>query len=447
MHAFDEHPKRNWGKRVLALIAGGVGLVASILTWFVADSDSLTFNGFELHGGPVVTNTTINPSVVALTSHWKTRRVVVGRKSTTLNNYGELQWDVFAFNAKDLSQKWTTRLASIRNGQRDIEATILGVSHNTVWVVADGLMGISLSDGEVIGDASTIEALNPPLRGKMPATRRQMYFDNGLMLIAADGVRWRIDNETMRATMDTSTAPIKTSILGVPAPRASDSLNVLPVPLSSGYQEFKSRAFVVGNTWYGMMHPSEIELQRRDPHTQNFSAGIRYRLWSSPLRDTLDRMRNPAKRPLDFAPLAPSPEFLNGGLLTVPDLSGQARVVGIANPTRFIIVSQDRIDSAATQSLTCISLEGRVCWEAPLGMYIATGFSMQSKGAAQDWALIVTGESTPRSGDTLVDDSGDRLPMFARVRVSDGAVLRFRFADVDLRKLDEVLTPYRRRRE
>jgi len=251
--------------------------------------------------------------------------------------------------------------------------------------------------------------------------------------------------QTLRATMDAPSVPVEVSIMGLPVARATDSLNVLPVAVTSQTHSFKSRGYVVGDTWYGTMHPSEIELQRRDPHTQDFNSGIRYRLWRSPLRDTFDRMRQPARLPRDFAPLAASPEFLNGGLLTAPDVRGRNGVIGIANPTRFLVLHQDRIDDAAKQTLTCITLEGRVCWEASLGMRIATGFSLLTKGPAQDWAWIVTREAKPQQGDRMVDSAGDDMVLLARVDIESGKVKRFRFADVDFEALDKVLNPFRSR--
>lgn len=433
--------KRRWLIPLCVLAA--LALVAIVT--FLPDTYSRTFNGFEMHGGPVVVNRAVNPLILVLTSHWETQSITIGDMATSANNYGELHWDVFAFNGKNLTRPWTTRLSSIRHGQRDTEAGILGLSHNTLWVWADGLMGVALDDGKVKADAASIEAANPQLRGVMPATRRQLYFDDGLMLITGDGRRWRVDNETLHATMDTSATPVKTTIMGQPIPRATDSLNVLPTSETWQEHSYKSRSYVVGHTWYGMMHPSEVELQRRDPHTQDFNSGMRYRLWSSPLRDTLDRMRQPAKLPLDFAPLAPSPEFLDGGLLTIPDAQGRNGVVGIANPIRFFVLHQDRIDESAKQILTCIRLDGRVCWDAPLEMRKTTGFAMLTKDPGQDWALIVTGEARPQAGDKMVDDAGDNMPVLARVDVADGKVTRFRFADVDFEALDKALIPYRSR--
>jgi len=40
----------------------------------------------------------------------------------------------------------------------------------------------------------------------MPTTRQPIYVDNGLVLVAADGRRWRIHHETLTATCDTTVA-------------------------------------------------------------------------------------------------------------------------------------------------------------------------------------------------------------------------------------------------
>ena len=106
---------------------------------------------------------------------------------------------------------------------------------------------------------------------------------------------------------------------------------------------------------------------------------------------------------------------------------------------------QDRIDAAGKQTLTCIALDGRVCWNAALDMRIATSFSLLSRGSAEDWALVVTGEANPQAGDKMVDQAGDNMPLLARVNIADGKVTRFRFADVDFAKLAGQLTPYRSR--
>ena len=78
-------------------------------------------------------------------------------------------------------------------------------------------------------------------------------------------------------------------------------------------------------------------------------------------------------------------------------------------------------------------------------MRIATSFSLLTKGSAQDWALIVTGEAGAQTGDHIVDNAGDDMPLLARVDIASGKVTRFRFADVDFAALDKALAPYRRR--
>lgn len=199
----------------------------------------------------------------------------------------------------------------------------------------------------------------------------------------------------------------------------------------------------MGDTWFGMMHPSEVEQQRSDPHGQSYAEGLRYRLWRSALKDTLNRMRAPTRVPWDFEPLPDSPEFLKGGLLTVAGRDGRDGVVGIANPTRFLILHQNRIDAVAEQTLACITLDGKVCWSAPLDVTIATGFAMLTAGGPADWGIVVIGEQRPTK--TTNSSTEKSAPILLHVAISDGQVARMSFAEIDLAKLNREHRAYRHR--
>lgn len=54
---------------------------------------------------------------------------------------------------------------------------------------------------------------------------------------------------------------------------------------------------------------------------------------------------------------------------------------------------------------------------------------------------------TPQLGDRMVDEAGDNMPLIARVRIDDGKIVRFRFADIDFKALDAQLTPSRSRKQ
>lgn len=428
--------------RIVPAIIAGIVLVG--IVFVIAKRSSLhSFGELELRGGPVVITTPGAPAVLALTSSWETYQRTSSR-SIIRSPFAILHWDVWPFNPNDLSRKWVTRVASIKkDAQLDPEAGVLGAGDGVAWVLADGVMGIALDDGHVIGDADSIEARNPALKGLMPSARKQLYFDNGLVIISGDGKRWRINNQTLAATEDTTTTAIKTSLVGVPQSRATTPTTFLPLRLRTQYQDFKSRSYVVGDTWFGMMHPTEVERQRSDPHGQNYAEGLRYRLWRSALKDTLDRMRDPTRVPWDFEPLPDSPEFLKGGLLTVAGPDGRDGVVGIANPTRFLILHQNRIDAAAEQTLTCITLDGKVCWNAPLEVTIATGFAMLSAGGPANWGIVVIGEQ--RSAKATNSSTETSAPILLHVAVRDGKVARMSLADIDLAKLSSEHRAYRSR--
>ncbi|MEO7962949.1 MAG: hypothetical protein ABIT38_03470, partial [Gemmatimonadaceae bacterium] len=138
-----------------------------------------------------------------------------------------------------------------------------------------------------------------------------------------------------------------------------------------------------------------------------------------------------------------SEEFLQGGLLAVPDTAGTERVIGIAKPTRLLVLHQTRIDDDGTQQLSCVELSGRTCWTASLNMSLATGFVPLAAGGPSDWALFVVGLHHAPAAPNARYRSADEFPVLSRVRVTDGAVLRMSFADIDLAKLSDELKPYR----
>lgn len=226
MHASARRSK----SRIVPAIIAGIVLVG--IVFVIAKQPSLhSFGELELRGGPVVVTTPGAPAVLALTSSWETYRPT-GSRSIIRSPFAILHWDVWSFNPNDLSRKWVTRVAFIKtNAQLDPEVGVLGAGDGVAWVLADDVMGVSLDDGHVIGDADSIEARNPALKGMMPSARKQLYFDNGLVILSADGRRWRINNETLAATEDTTTTPIKTSVLGVPQSRANTSTTFLPLRL------------------------------------------------------------------------------------------------------------------------------------------------------------------------------------------------------------------------
>ncbi len=414
----------------IGAVAIAIVIVVAIGADFMMGRRGRRVSGFAMAGGPVVITSAENPLVVGLSSHFEYTRLPQGRSVTRAPETSELHWDLWGFNGSDLSRRWVTRLATIERGQRNLQAAILGVSNGVAWLLADGLMAVSIEDGHVIGDAAMIESRNSALLGKMPTARSQILFDDGLILIAADGQRFRIDGTTLLASDVTNT------------PSNTIAEVYRPLSIASQYQNFKLRSIVVGDTWFGMMNSSEVDMfNGGDRREQDFGQSLRYGLWRAPLRDTVNRFRDQVRVPSNYAPLPASPEFLRGGLLSVVDGEKRQRVIGIPDPTRLIVLHQDRIDNAGTQTLSCIDLKGNVCWTAPLEMSIASGFAMLSRGRPSEWALIVVGIDSRAPAD---DSNGDYMSL-ARVDVNNGAVKRMAFSSINLADLSDELKPFHKR--
>ncbi|MEO7964354.1 MAG: PA2928 family protein, partial [Gemmatimonadaceae bacterium] len=308
---------------VLSLIGG---LVICLLR-----QSNRSFESFDMAGGPLVITDSTSGEAVTITSHWEKREFVTN--DNTIVRESRLHWDVWAFSLRDLSRNWVTRLATIKNGDRNIDAAILGADSDVIWLLADDIMAVSTKDGHVVADAAAIEAKNPVLRGMMPRSARQIAFDDGLVLLAADGRRWHVDSRTLNAT------PAATSNSADGRRKTYRTLRLL-----SQYQHYKTRSYQVDGRWYGLVHASEAAALQREMIGQSFASPLRYSLWSAPMRDTVDRFGNKGVTPGKLAPLATSEEFLQGGLLAVPDTAGTERVIGIAKPTRLLVLHQTRID-------------------------------------------------------------------------------------------------------
>lgn len=178
---------------------------------------------------------------------------------------------------------------------------------------------------------------------------------------------------------------------------------------------------------------------------QDFRESLRYTFWTAAVRDTVDRFGTPFRAPKDFQPVAGSPEFLLGGLLASRDSVNRARVLGIANPTRFIVLHQDRIDRQATQLLTCLTMEGRVCWDANLGVSAINNVERLAAGTAENWALLFVGERPMVKGKDAtraIDANHNTDVVLVRVKATDGSVKRMSFGDIDLAKVADETKAY-----
>ena len=92
--------------------------------------------------------------------------------------------------------QWARRLRSVgsNEGGHGAQARILGQQGKVVWLfVHDQPVAVSAADGAVLATREQIEQRNPALRTLVPTELTYYTFDRGLVFIAADGRRYRVE--------------------------------------------------------------------------------------------------------------------------------------------------------------------------------------------------------------------------------------------------------------
>jgi len=392
---------RWWAPFVVIVGLGGGG-------YLFVTQDLTIYTKPRLAGAPLITARNENALVVFLTSHQEVRR---SRLDSLLGRAAEppvLHWDLWAFDARDMRQRWMTRLASVRRGQHDPDRGVVGAEAGVIWVLANRLVAVNQSGGRLVGDAAMIEARNVQLRGRFPATRQAFHFDRGLIVTAANGTLLRIDPRGMSARPAETTG------------RATDSM--MPLILTAGAQPVKQRGVAEAGSWLGMMTTEELAQagSRPVPAEPNFALGRPYFLARAQVSEERNGSGGTTTTINNVTPLRGLGEFVDGGMLVLDNQLGAVGPAVLRNPVRVLLLH--RLNAAggvgvgAEEMLTCVGVDGSAVWRAPLGMVSVAGGSLLDGGLPSTWAVLLAGRAGgPNSG----NDTVDRI---ARVAVRDGSV-------------------------
>jgi hypothetical protein len=399
------------GRKWLGLIFGVIGvLTVGIGVYRLFFSGGPGFTIPRMSGGALVLAKSDRPTAFVLASHWEeTWRSGTGR-GTWVRGDGILHWDVFAFETGTLTRRFVSRISSIRRGGRNGYEAILGIHEGVVWVLADSLVAMSEADGRILGDVKTLEAKEPRLNGMIPSDAKRFAFDRGLIVTAADATKWRIVGPDLAASqVSEKVTPESTNVTWLP------NGDMPP------YQSLKKRSVVIGGVWYGLGAPDEIDkFTGVAEWTQDFREPRRYALWSGLADKRAGITRTPS-----------SAEYLQGGLL-IHETVGEDYVIGIPDPVRVLVLHQDRVDTRAKQSLSCVHIDGKQCWTAALGVSsIRNAVPLSSDPSALALLLFAVDYAVDEKGD-FVDGGRDASDQILRVSMTDGAVARVDFGTMDM---------------
>ncbi len=398
-----------------------------------------------LRGAPLRVVASDGDALLLLTAH-EERHFLSGRGGSRRVRI-QHPLDLWRFDPATATPRWRRRLLTATGARAAAAfgARLIGAHDGTLWLQADGLRAVALADGRPLGNADSIEARSPTLRGVMPTEARFVTLaDDGLRIMATDARVHRVDPATLVAQP-------------VAAPPVAGSAAVTrPAPwIPSSGTAFATRGLEIPGRWLGVMSAEEGERfrsrvatvtaalagDRRErayhdatrlaPPRDDLGAPVRLRLWGARVAqvsaappgwpsDLPNRWGTRAAYS-DVAPLPESPEFLQGGLLSAR--AAPATPLLLREPDGVLVLHRDRLGETGRLQLTRVAGPGgRPVWDARLPLSLLQAVLPGAAGAP---ALLLVGrEYTPADG-TPRDPYRDAHEQVVRVDVATGAVRAF----------------------
>ena len=341
----------------------------------------------EIMGGVVRTDEAAGGRLYYLTSQWEKRvtRVDGSRSSSSMRTVSWLNTDLWELDAATAQPVVRRR---IKRAKVHGDAKAMGMEQGVLWARIPELVGIRLSDGEIVADSAKIEARNPSLAGLMPKPPQAGMFlteamqplryspQTGMVVRLDDAREVRIDPVTLEATPHVASKPVKESPV---LPEASaPPAGVAVTPLANGMNWYAMvRGLAMqgpdgGGQWLGLLAEPELaELQERQAvsHQMDFSVPRRQRLYRAELK-TVKEFLGPRMTYEKPTVLPESPEFLMAGLLTQgPGGSSGQSAMWRREPDSVFVLSRDRLGEEGRLQLARVSgPKGVPVWNVALPM-------------------------------------------------------------------------------
>ena len=185
----------------------------------------------------------------------------VGRWITESHYHLRLQ----AHDPATAGRLWLKELKVLRDkdGGMSAEIRILGQHGDVVWVwVHDQVLALSARDGSLVADRSTLERVNPEIKGLVPDELKFHTFIGALVVTLADARRMRIEVPGFRAT------PYR-----VADERQFSYAVSLGTTWNGGHdtQEFGVRHGRFGDDWIGLLSDSEARDAEDDARGDHYA--------------------------------------------------------------------------------------------------------------------------------------------------------------------------------
>ncbi len=382
--------------------------------------------------------------LTARTSLQRSSRLSVNRISAT----GELQVDLWCFEAATLQPVWVRRLLTEPEG-RPYDLHLYGLDGDRLWFHLRGLIAVDADSGEIVLDEEGLVQRNPALAGRLKPDARYYGFDAAGLYLTDDQARqWRIDGATAQASAVT------------PTPASAGERVVLPAKwLPIATNSFKLRGIELGKHWLGLLSDADRarltppdaetaprgalaqhEASMREPRYLPLLEASRYRLWQASIRQV---SAAPPDWPKDFPdnwglrnvygdwqPLPVAPEFLDAGLL----FNGRGEnPLWAQDPDSVFVLDRERVGNEQPLYLSRIAgPDGRVVWRTELPISV-----LQSVLPHADH-VVLFGRRYPVDEKPVVGDPYHRsVEWLVSVDLASGALHSFAVDAEGRRVLDE----------
>jgi len=394
----------------------------------------------EILGGVVRTDGESGGRLYYLTGQWEKRVSRIGsRSSSSTKTVSWLNidlWELDTATAQPLSRRRISR--SKVNGDNKA----LGMEQGVLWARIPELVGIRLTDGEVIVDSAKIETRNPSLAGLMPKPAQAGTFlpesmqalkftpESGMVVRLDDARQVRIDPLTLEATpfvapREEETGKGNSNELEASTPAARVAVH----GLSNGMDWYAMLRGVTmlrpdgSGQWLGLLADTELAQMQEShivSHQMDFTTPRRHRLYRAEVKVSQDFMGRGGGYQ-DVTVLPQSPEFLMAGLLTQgPGGSSGQSAMWRREPDSVFVLSRDRLGDAGRLQLARISgPDGVPVWSVALPLA-----DMSAWLPGERHALILGPDpSAPRS--PMAEENENPISQILAIDLKTGAVQSF----------------------
>ncbi len=275
-------------------------------------------------------------------------------------------FDLQAHDPVTTDRLWKNCLLTVKDdaGGHNAQARLLGQEGEVVWLfLNDRPVAVSSKDATRLADRKTIEERNPDLRDLIPKDLDFYAYDGGVVIVAADGRRFRVRASDFAAEPYTP-----------PSDDHFRQVQFMATRWNGGYhtKDFLVRQAMPDGRWLGFFTEKEAAQAGNDewgdhirkPETvPEDNAPTRRTFWSARIGKTKEFTEGRHDRLFDVTRMPGAPEFLNAGLLI---REGTREALRVENPPGFLVVHRTRLDEEGRLALARLDDNLKTQWSATL---------------------------------------------------------------------------------